>query len=114
MRSESTARAFLILSILISPLEGRAAAPSHTRARDGTNDDIVNHTTNFQFVIDRLTKDNVTFLTVPNKMHRPNISDDATKYEKSVNDEIKNLKLKKATKEELKEYHDQIDYNKLV
>ena len=80
----------------------------------GTDDDIVNYTSNFKFVEDRLVKDNVKFLTVENKRHRPNISDEATKYDILVNDDIKNLKAKNASKEELKEYHDQIDYNKLV
>ena len=67
----------------------------------GTDDDIVNYTSNFKFVEDRLVKDNVKFLTVENKRHRPNISDEATKYDILVNDDIKNLKAKNASKEEL-------------
>lgn len=80
----------------------------------GTKDNIVNYESNFKFVEDRLTKDNVEYLTVPNKRHRPNISDNATNYDEIVNNEIRNLKIRKATKEEIKDYHDKIDYNKLV
>ena len=47
-------------------------------------------------------------------MHRPNISDDATRYDTLVNKEINDLKRNKSSKEKLKEYHDNIDYNKLV
>lgn len=80
----------------------------------GTKDHIVNYQTNFKFVEDNLKKDNIEFYTVENKRHRPNISDIATSYDELVEKEIKDLKLKKSTKEELKKYHDNIDYYKLV
>lgn len=80
----------------------------------GTNDNIVNYESNFKFVEERINIDRIQFLTVPNKRHRPNISDDATKYDELVNSEIKKLKKDKVTKEQLKEYHDNIDYYKLV
>ena len=80
----------------------------------GTNDNIVNYESNFKFVEDLLNVSHVKFLTVNNKMHRPNISDDATKYEVEVNTKIAELKKAKVSKGELKNYHDQIDYHKLV
>lgn len=80
----------------------------------GTKDHIVNYESNFKFVIDCLNKENVEFLTVENKRHRPNISDEATKLDEKVGNDIANLKKNKATKEELKEYHDNINYHQLV
>lgn len=80
----------------------------------GTKDNIVNYESNFKFVEDLILVKHVKFLTVENKMHRPNISDDATKYEVEVNTKIAELKKDKVSKEKLKEYHDQIDYHKLV
>ena len=80
----------------------------------GDKDNIANYETNFKFVENNLNKSNIEFYTVKNKMHRPNISDDATRYDTLVNKEINDLKRNKSSKEKLKEYHDNIDYNKLV
>ena len=80
----------------------------------GTKDHIVKYETNFKFVEENINKDNIEFITVDNKRHRPNISDTATAYDELVGKEINELKKKKASKEELKNYHDNIDYNKLV
>ena len=80
----------------------------------GTKDHIVNYEENFLFVKDNFNRENVEFLTLENKRHRPNISDEATAYDELVGKETFELKKRKATKEELKEYHDNIDYNKLV
>ena len=80
----------------------------------GTKDHICNYETNFKFVEDNLKKENIEFLTVLNKRHRPNISDEATVYDELIGKETQNLKKNKATKEELKNYHDKINYHKLV
>jgi hypothetical protein len=80
----------------------------------GTKDNICNYESNFKFVQERINKENIHFITVENKRHRPNISDIATAYDEVVGNDIANLKKQKATKEELKNYHDQIDYLKLV
>ncbi len=80
----------------------------------GLEDPIVNYDNHFKFVFDNLKKDNIEFYSVEKKGHRPNISLEATNYEKKVNEDIANLKKNKASKEELKEYHDQIDYHKLT
>lgn len=80
----------------------------------GTKDHICNYESNFKFVQDQLNKENVYFLTVENKRHRPNISDEATAYDEVIGKNINNLKKQKASKEEIKAYHDQIDYLKLV
>ena len=80
----------------------------------GTKDHIVGYESNFKFVMDRLNRENVEFITVENKRHRPNISDTATAYDELIGKEINELKKRKASKEELKEYHDNIDYHKLV
>lgn len=80
----------------------------------GTKDNIVNYESNFKFVENLLDSKHVKFLTVNNKMHRPNISDEATEYEVYVNTTIAKFKKEKATKEVLKDFHDQIDYHKMV
>lgn len=80
----------------------------------GTKDHIVNYESNFKFVEDNLKKDNIEYLTVNNKRHRPNISDDATSYDELIEKEINQLKKDKVSKEQLKDYHDNIDYHKLV
>lgn len=80
----------------------------------GTKDHVVNYESNFKFVMENLEKDNVHYLTVDNKRHRPNISDDATAYDETVSKSIEELNKNKASKEELKAYYDNINYLKLV
>ena len=59
----------------------------------GTKDHIINYKENFKFVEDNLKKDNVTFVTVENKRHRPNISDEATAYDELIGKETKELQF---------------------
>lgn len=80
----------------------------------GTKDHIINYENNFKFVENNLEKDNVTFVSVENKRHRPNISDEATEYDELISKETKNLHERKATKEEFKHFYDNINYHKLV
>lgn len=80
----------------------------------GTKDHIINYEENFKFVEDNLKKDNVTYVTVENKRHRPNISDGATAYDELIGKETKELHARKAEREEIKKYYDNIDYHKLV
>ena len=61
-----------------------------------------------------LKKDNVTYVTVENKRHRPNISDEATAYDELIEKDINELRSKKASHEDIKNYYDSIDYHKLV
>ena len=78
----------------------------------GTKDHIINYESNFKFVEDNLKKDNVTYLTVENKRHRPNISDEATAYDELIGKELR--EFKKGSNKEIKEYYDNINYHKLV
>ena len=80
----------------------------------GTKDHVISYDSNFKFVEDNFKKDNVTFLTVENKRHRPNISDEATAYDEQMGKDSLNLQKRKATDEEMKTYYDSLDYHKLV
>lgn len=85
----------------------------------GTKDNIVPHKDNFLLYKKELSqKNNIEFLEVENRYHRPNISLSASEYDQEVNKKINEYNLKyekeKAPEEETRNLFDSFDYKKMV
>ena len=84
----------------------------------GDADPIVDYYGNFdKFRKEFESKENYRFLSVPNRFHRPNLSQKAADYDNDTNYELQGMNAKykgKVPAEELHGFYDNLDYNLLV
>ncbi|MCH5171753.1 MAG: alpha/beta fold hydrolase [Erysipelotrichales bacterium] len=81
----------------------------------GTLDPLVKPESNFEH-FKKVSKDNENahFMLVEGRAHRPLLTLKASDYDTKMNIDLNNLKKKKVSKSELKQYYDSLDYNILV
>lgn len=81
----------------------------------GRDDEVVFYDDSMQLYYDKLiNKENITFVSIDEKRHRPNISAAAVKYASEVDQKVAELSMHKRNKDQLKAYYQSLDYNLLI